>query len=79
LRSSEAAQVSPDAIVAAKRGLAFPARVKLSWTHLTVDDGQTLLWAGLSASAEIVTGKRRVIEFVWPPVVKTVREAGRER
>jgi hemolysin D len=33
----------------------------------------------MSASVEIVTGKRRVIDFVWSPVAKTMREAGRER
>jgi hypothetical protein len=38
-----------------------------------------LLSVGISASVEIVTGKRRVIDFVWPPVAKTLAEAGRER
>ncbi|MDR7118484.1 hypothetical protein [Caulobacter sp. BE254] len=61
-----------------KRGLVFPVRVKLSQAHLTVDVRQALLSAGMSASVEIVTGKRRVIEFVWSPVAKAVSEAGRE-
>jgi hypothetical protein len=59
-----------------KRGLVFPVRVKLSRAHLTVDGSQALLSAGMSASVEIVTGKRRVIEFVWSPVAKTVSRRG---
>ena len=77
--SGQVVQVSPDAIVDEKRGLVFPVRVKLSRARLTVDGRQALLSAGMSASVEIVTGKRRVIDFVWSPVAKTVSEAGRER
>ena len=75
----EVTQISPDAIVDEKRGLVFPVRAKVSKSQLSVDGRQALLSAGMSASVEIVTGKRRVIDFVWSPVVKTVSEAGRER
>ncbi|WP_240633970.1 HlyD family efflux transporter periplasmic adaptor subunit [Caulobacter flavus] len=75
----EVTQISPDAIVDEKRGLVFPVRAKVSKSQLRVDGRQALLSAGMSASVEIVTGKRRVIDFVWSPVVKTVSEAGRER
>ena len=77
--SGQVIQASPDAIVDEKRGLAFPVRVKLSQAHLRVDERRALLSAGMSASVEIVTGKRRVIDFVWSPVAKTVSEAGGER
>ena len=77
--SGQVIQVSPDAIVDEKRGLVFPVRVKLSRAHLTVAGRRALLSAGMSASVEIVTGKRRVIDFVRSPVAKTVSEAGRER
>jgi hemolysin D len=77
--SGEVIQVSPDAIVDEKRGLVFPVRVRPSQTHLRVDRREALLSAGMSASVEIVTGKRRVIEFVWSPLARTVSEAGRER
>ncbi|KSB87933.1 hypothetical protein AS593_18640 [Caulobacter vibrioides] len=75
----EVVQISPDAIVDEKRGLVFPVRVKVSKSQLSVDGRQALLSAGMSASVEIVTGKRRVIDFIWSPVAKTVSEAGRER
>ena len=77
--SGEVVQVSPDAIVDEKRGLVFPVRVKLSNSQLTVDGRKALLSAGMSASVEIVTGQRRVIDFLWSPVAKTMAEAGRER
>jgi hemolysin D len=77
--SGQVIQVSPDAIVDEKRGLVLPVRVKPSQAHLRVDCQRALLSAGMSASVEIVTGKRRVIDFVWPPVAKTVSEAGRQR
>lgn len=77
--SGKVVQVSPDAIVDEKRGLVFPVRVKLSQARLNVDGRQALLSAGMSAAVEIVTGKRRVIDFVWSPVAKTFAEAGRER
>jgi len=69
----------PDAIVDEKRGLVFPVRVELSNSQLTVDGLKALLSAGMSASVEIVTGQRRVIDFLWSPVAKAVGEAGRER
>jgi hypothetical protein len=53
--------------------------MKLSQVRLTVDGHGALLSAGMSASVEIVTGKRRVIDFLWSPVAKTVSEAVRER
>ena len=34
---------------------------------------------GMTATIEIVTGHRRVIEYLWSPVARAVREAGRER
>jgi hypothetical protein len=62
-----------------ERAPAFPMWMKLSQVRLTVDGHGALLSAGLDASVEIVTGKRRVIDFLWSPVAKTVSEAGRER
>jgi hypothetical protein len=69
----------PGAAADEKRRLVFPARINLSQVRLTVDERQALLSAGLSASVKIVTGKRRVIDFLWSPVAKTVSEAGKKR
>jgi hemolysin D len=71
--------LSPDAIVDEKRGLVFPARIKVTKKHLRVAKDRLSLSSGMSVSAEIVTGKRRVISYLWSPVAKTMSEAGRER
>jgi hemolysin D len=72
-------EISPDAIVDEKRGLVFPARIRLTQRQFKVDGVEKTLSSGMSVSAEIVTGKRRVISYLWSPVAKAVNEAGRER
>lgn len=72
-------EVSPDAIVDEKRGLVFPARIKLLQNRIMVDGKVVILSSGMSVTAEIVTGKRTVINYLWSPVAKAVNEAGRER
>jgi hemolysin D len=72
-------EISPDAIVDEKRGLVFPARIEVTKKHLRVAKDRLSLSSGMSVSAEIVTGKRRVISYLWSPVAKTMSEAGRER
>ena len=71
--------VSPDATVDQKRGLVFPVRLTLDTNRLIVDGKPAALSPGMSLQAEIVTGSRRVIEYIWSPVAKTLRQAGRER
>lgn len=71
--------ISADAIVDERRGLVFPARVTLSRIALQVDGRSAPLSPGMAATAEIVTDRRRVIDFLWSPVAKAVAEAGRER
>ncbi len=44
-----------------------------------VDGRPATLTAGMSATAEVVTGRRRVMDYLWSPVAKAVNEAGRER
>ncbi|MDP3749266.1 MAG: HlyD family type I secretion periplasmic adaptor subunit [Phenylobacterium sp.] len=70
-------QVSPDAIVDEKRGLVFPARIRLTGADATSRRAMRLS-PGMAATAEIVTGRRRVIDYLWSPIAKTVTEAGRE-
>lgn len=72
-------EISPDAIVDEKRGLVFPVRIKLRQKQFRVDGSYRPLFSGMSLTAEIVTGKRSVISYLWSPVAKAVNEAGRER
>ncbi len=73
------AEVSPDAIVDDKRGLVFPVRIKMSQKQFKVEGSMRPLLSGMSLTAEIVTGKRSVISYLWSPVARAVNEAGRER
>jgi len=38
-----------------------------------------MLAPGMAATAEIKTGRRRIIEYLLSPLLRRVKEAGRER
>ena len=71
--------LSHDAIQDENLGLVFPARVELQQFSINVNGYATPLTAGLAATAEIKTGRRRIIEFLLSPLQRRVEEAGRER
>lgn len=72
--------ISPDAIVDERRGLVFPARVRLTTRQLKMGSGEVaVLQPGMAATVEIVTGRRRVIDFLLSPISRAVQTAGRER
>jgi hemolysin D len=71
-------RVSPDSTVDQKRGLVFPVRLKITGSSLNAPGGSKALSPGMTASAEIVTGTRSVIEYLWSPIARSLNEAGRE-
>ena len=71
--------LSHDAIEDEELGLVFPARIELSQQSIRVGSRATPLTAGMSVTAEIKTGRRRIIEFLLSPIARRVEEAGRER
>jgi hemolysin D len=71
--------VSADAVVDDKRGALFTATLAFDRDRIMIDGRPVRLAAGMNVTAEIKTGKRRVIEFLWSPVQKTVHESLRER
>lgn len=71
--------VSDDAIQDERRGLVYAARVKLSRVDLNVDGKQVNLTPGMAVTAEIKTGKRRVIEYFLSPLMQYGDESLRER
>ncbi len=77
--SGRLAFLSHDAIEDEELGLVFPARVELSQQTITVNGRATPLTAGMAVTAEIKTGRRRIIEFLLSPIARRVEEAGRER
>ncbi|GAB3357410.1 HlyD family type I secretion periplasmic adaptor subunit [Lysobacter tyrosinilyticus] len=71
--------VSHDAAQDEKLGLVFPARVKLDGATLNIDGVDVRITPGMALSAEIKTGKRRVIDYLLSPLQAHSAEALRER
>jgi hemolysin D len=71
--------VSSDAVVDERLGAIYKTRVALGSQTMEVDGREVRLSPGLSATVDIRTGRRRVIDYVLLPVLKAMREAGRER
>jgi hemolysin D len=59
--------------------LSFKAVVQLHAQHLQTGTAHLPLAAGMQLSAEIVEGKRTVLEYLLSPVQKVMSEAGTER
>lgn len=62
-----------------KLGLVFNARLTLLDNKIKADGQIIQLKPGMSVTAEIKTGKRRVIEYLLSPVMKYLNESMRER
>ncbi|MDC8757863.1 HlyD family type I secretion periplasmic adaptor subunit [Janthinobacterium fluminis] len=71
--------VSRDAIQDEKKGLIYSVKITLQQSTIVVDGKTVPLSAGMSVSAEIRTGTRRVIEYVLSPLVQHQKEALHER
>lgn len=71
--------ISGDAIQDEKLGLVFNARLDLEDNKIKADGQIIQLKPGMSVTAEIKTGKRRVIEYLLSPVMKYLNESMRER
>lgn len=71
--------ISGDAIQNEKLGLVFNARLDLEDNKIKADGQIVQLKPGMSVTAEIKTGKRRVIEYLLSPVMKYMNESMRER
>jgi len=75
----EVIDVSRDANKDDKLGLIYPVRVRLDVAYIEIDGKRVAITPGMAVSAEIITGNRRVIEYVLSPVLRYRSEAGRER
>ena len=71
--------IAKDATVDEKQGLIYRTRLSLEKNTLMVDDRQTQLMPGMAVTAEITTGKRRLIEFFLAPILRAKQESLRER
>ncbi len=71
--------VTADAVGDDRRGAVFPARLLLDASRMDVDGRQIRLSPGMNVTAEIKTGRRRVIEYLLSPIQRAGREGLRER
>ena len=77
--NANALKSSHDAINDEKRGLIYSARVKMDRSTIDVDGSEVNLSPGMAVSAEVKTGKRRVIEYFLSPLLQYGHESLRER
>lgn len=71
--------ISRDAIQDEKRGLVYAVRIRLKRRTIMIAGKPQPIGPGLAVQAEILTGERRIIQYLLSPIAKTVDEAGRER
>lgn len=66
--------ISPDAIQDEKLGYVYKAYVTLDKNYFILNGQSKLITPGMTMTAEIKTGKRRIIDFFLSPVVKDTDE-----
>jgi hemolysin D len=79
LIDAEILSISDDAIQDENLGLVYSARFKLHQEGLQIGDRWVRLSPGMSATSEIKTGKRRLIEYFLSPLLRYKQESVRER
>src|SRR5205085_8620243 len=67
--------VTADAVADEKRGAIFPATLTLAKDSIDVDGKHIRLSPGMNLTAEIKTGKRRVIEYLLSPIQRAAGES----
>jgi hemolysin D len=71
--------VTADAVNDEKRGATFPAVLTMNTSAIQVEGKRINLSPGMNVTAEIKTGRRRVIEYLLGPVQTAVSESLGER
>jgi len=72
-------ELANDAAQDKKRGSVFVAYVRLSDNRLFIDERWVALTPGMTVSAEVTTGKRRVISYFLGPLLRHAQESLHER
>ena len=75
----EVIDISRDANKDDRLGLVYPARVRLAADEIDIDGKRVAITPGMAVSAEIITGDRRVIDFLLSPILRYRHESARER
>jgi hemolysin D len=77
--SSSARSQSPDGKASSAADSAYVARISLSETLVETEQGPLALEPGMTVTAEIKTGQRRVISYLLSPIMRYRHEAMTER
>lgn len=77
--SAEVVSVSADAVSDEKRGAIFPATLRFERSDIDVDGKPIRLAQGMNLTAEITTGRRRVIEFLTSSISAATASSLKER
>lgn len=75
----EVTTVSDDATVDEKRGLIYGMQLRMAKNALLVDGKEVRLKPGMAVTAEVQTGKRKIVEFFLAPLLRHGQEGLRER
>jgi len=73
------ASVSQDAVTDAEHGLVYRAKIILERSTIEVGERMVALAPGMAVTAELKTGRRRLIEFLVSPLLRYKNEFARER
>jgi hemolysin D len=71
--------ISSDAVADEKMGLTYLAKIQLDKSVMDVNGRDVPLQPGMAVTAEINTGKRRVIDYLLSPLMEHLSESLRER
>lgn len=75
----EVMSISGDAVVDEKQGLIYSMRILMKSDEIQVGNRAVKLIPGMAVSAEVRTGHRKIIEYLWSPISKHYSESIRER
>ena len=79
LVAAEVVDVGSDAVEDPRLGWAFRMRLKLERDWMKVEGREVALGPGMSVTAEIMTGRRRLIEYFLSPLLRYRHDSVRER
>ena len=75
---AQVSTISNDAIVDDQRGLVYSMHLTMAKNTMAVKGKEVKLMPGMAVTAEVKTGKRRVIQFFLAPLLKAGKESIRE-
>ncbi len=76
--NGEVRQIAPDAISDEQRGWVYPVRVRLEQPWFDIDNQKRWLQPGMTLTADVVVGQRRLLEFFLSPLLRYQRETFRQ-